>query len=116
MTVINIGPYSYFGDEATLVSGDQDGLRILESALRSARESGNATFDGGGMVNQVVRQNGAADIEFGRQAIIWRFDGAKLDELIALTDSLIRAEAPAHQYFDISSPTSTLVISVGEHV
>lgn len=116
MTVINIGPYSYFGDEATLVSGDQDGLCVFESALRTAQEAGRSAFDSGGVVNQIVRQKVSADIEFGQQVIVWRFDDEKLSELIALTESLTGAESAAHQYIDINSPTSTLVISVGEHV
>lgn len=49
MTVINIGPYSYFGDEATLVSGDQDGLCVFESALRTAQEAGRSAFDSGAL-------------------------------------------------------------------
>lgn len=115
MTVINIGTYSYFGDEATLVSGDRYGLRVFESALRTAQEAGKSTFNSGDIVNQVVRQKDAADIEFSQQAIVWRFDDEKLGELIALTESLIVAESAAHQYIDINSPTSTLVIAIGEH-
>ncbi|WP_457160725.1 hypothetical protein [Mycobacteroides abscessus] len=111
-----IGPYSYFGDEATLVSGDQDGLRVFESALRTAQEAGRSSFDSGGVVNQIVRQKDSADIEFSQQVIVWRFDDEKLSELIALTESLTGAKSAAHQYIDINSPTSTLVISVGEHV
>ncbi|WP_235660268.1 hypothetical protein, partial [Mycobacteroides abscessus] len=94
----------------------QDGLRVFESALRTAQEAGRSSFDSGGVVNQIVRQKGSADIEFSQQVIVWRFDDEKLSELIALTESLTGAESAAHQYIDINSPTSTLVISVGEHV
>lgn len=44
MTVFRIKPDNYFGD-VVLAAADRDGLRIFQYAVRSAHESGQATFD-----------------------------------------------------------------------
>lgn len=44
MTVFGIKPDNYFGD-VVLAAADRDGLRIFQYAVRSAHESGQATFD-----------------------------------------------------------------------
>ncbi len=89
---------------------------MFTSALRSALEVDHAAFDSEGTRHQIVQQSAAADIEIGKQAVVWRFDNAKLGELIDLTESLIAVGTPGHQYADINSPTLTLIVSVNEHV
>lgn len=44
MTVFRIKPDNYFGD-VVLAAADRDGLRIFQYAVRSAHESGQATFE-----------------------------------------------------------------------
>jgi hypothetical protein len=64
------------GDPAILVNAYRDGMRLFQSAVRSAHESGEATFEFDAIMHHVVRQEGAADIEVGAQTVVWRFDDA----------------------------------------
>lgn len=48
--------------------------------------------------------------------MVFQLDGAKITEIIDLTEPLIATNTRRHQYVDIDSPTSTLVISVDECV
>lgn len=104
-------------DDVVLVGADRDGLRIFRSALRSAHQNGEGSFELHGIQHRVVRQNGAADIELGSPNVVWRFDNKKLVEILDMVVGLIRVEHPAHNYFDgLNSPVETLMISVDEYV
>jgi hypothetical protein len=84
MAKLRVQPFEDMGDPAILLNTDQDGIRIFQSAMQSAHESGEATFEFDGFKHQVVRENGAADIELGPQTVVWRFDDATLLELLDL--------------------------------
>lgn len=91
-------------------------MRMLQSAVRSAHDNGSASFELDAMKHHVVRQDGAADIELGTPTVVWRFDDAKLAELLNLIEPLVDIIKPAHNYFDdLNSPDATLILSVDEY-
>lgn len=105
------------GVPAILLSADRDGMRVFQSAVRSAQESGTAAFAFDSVSHTVVRHDGAADIELGPQTVLWRFDSARLTDILDLLAPLIDSETPGHQYVDdIRSPAETLVLSVDEYL
>lgn len=114
MAKFRITPSSYFGDEATLVSADRDGLRLFVSALRSARDIGDSTFASEGVQYRIERHHGAANLDLEQSPALWRLDSEKIAEIIDLTEPLIASNTAGHQYVDIDSPTSTLVVSLDE--
>ena len=47
---------------------------------------------------------------------LWRFDDAKLAEMLNLIEPLVDTEGPGHQYVDeLNSPAETLILSVDEY-
>jgi hypothetical protein len=67
-------------------------------------------------LNQVVREEGAADIELGPQTVVWRFDDAKLLEMLDLMVPMVNSNSPGHQYVDdLKSPVELLVLSHDEY-
>jgi hypothetical protein len=118
MATFRVGFFPDFnwGDDAVLVGADRDGMRIFQSAVRSAHDDGAANFELDAIKHHIVRQDGAADIELGSQTIVWRFDDAKLVELLNLIEPLVDVMKPAHNYFDdLNSPDATLILSVDEY-
>jgi hypothetical protein len=116
MAKLRVQPFEDIGDPAILLNTDQDGIRIFQSAVRSAHESGEATFEFDGIKHQVLREDGAADIELGPQTVVWRFDDAKLLELLDLMVPMVNSNKPGHQYFDdLKSPVELLVLSHDEY-
>ncbi|MUM19602.1 hypothetical protein FZI91_21200 [Mycobacterium sp. CBMA271] len=117
MTTFRVGPYLSLGDPITLAAADQDGMRKFISALHQARDSGHAAFDcGDGVKHQIAEKSGAADIDISPYLVVWRFDRAKLNEIIELIEPLIESDTAAHQYVDdMKIPTTTLVLSVNEY-
>jgi hypothetical protein len=116
MAVLRVQPFEDIGTPAILVNADRDGMRLFQSAVRSAHESGEATFEFNAITHHVVRQDGAADIELGPHTVVWRFDDAKLVEMLDLIPPLIDLPGPGHQYVDdLKSPVEVLVLSVDEY-
>lgn len=119
MTIFHVGffPDFLWGDDVVLVGADRDGMRMFQSAVRSAHHDGTASFEFDAIEHQVVRQDGAADIELGSQNVVWRFDDAKLAEMLNLIEPLVDIIKPAHNYFDdLNDPDATLMLSVDEYV
>ncbi|OMC51967.1 hypothetical protein A5742_17705 [Mycolicibacterium fortuitum] len=114
MTTFHVKPSSYFGDEATVATGDRDGLRLFVDTLRSALSGDEAGFDCDGIRYRIARRSGAAELAQGNGTVVFRLDGAKISEVADLTGALIASNTAGHHYVDIDSPTSTLVISVDE--
>ncbi len=102
MAIFRVGYFSDFdwGDDVVLVGADRDGMRMFQSAVRSAHVDGAASFEFDAIKHYVVRQNGAADIELGSQTTVWRFDDAKLVEMLNLIEPLVDGHRPGHQYVD----------------
>jgi hypothetical protein len=116
MAKLRVQPFEDIGVPAILVNADRDGMRLLQSAVRSAHESGEATFKFDGITHHVVREDGAADIELGPQTVVWRFDDAKMVEMLDLMIPLVDIPGPGHQYVDdLKSPVEVLVLSVDEY-
>jgi len=117
MAVLRVQPFEDIGTPAILVNADRDGMRLFQSAVRSAHEGGEATFEFNAVRHHLVRQDDAADIELGPHTVVWRFDDAKLIEMLDLITPLIDLPGPGHQYVDyIKSPVETLVLSVDEYL
>ena len=119
MTIFRAGFFEDFdwGDDVVLVGADRDGMRMFQSAVLSAHEDGAATFEFDAIKHYIVRQDGAADIDLRSQTVVWRFDDAKLVEMLDLIEPLVDEEGPGHQYVDdLNSPAETLVLSVDEYV
>jgi hypothetical protein len=92
-------------------------MRMLYSAVRSAYKDGQAAFKMHGIQHRIVQQDGAADIELGPQTVVWRFNEAKLVEILYLMQPLVDKAGAGHQYIDdLHSPVETLILSVDEYV
>jgi hypothetical protein len=117
MAIFRVGFFPDFdlGDAVVLVGADRDGMRMFQSAVRSAHEDGAASFEFDAIKHSVVRQDGAADIELGSQTVVWRFDDGKLLETLDLIEPLVDTEGPGHQYVDLNSPVDLLILSVDEY-
>ena len=116
MPVFHVVPFSDIGVPALLAQADREGMRIFQSAVQSARRCGSAHFESNSVRHRVVRQDGAADIELGADAVVWRFDATKMDELLVLVAALIDCGTAGHHYVDdLRSPVETLVLSVDEY-
>jgi hypothetical protein len=116
MAIFRIGFFAGYDDgyDAVLVGADRDGMRMLQSAARSARDNGSASFEFDTIKHHILRQGGAADIELGPQNVVWRFDDAALAEMLDLIEPLVDIIKPAHNYLDLNSPAETLILSVDE--
>jgi hypothetical protein len=118
MAIFRVGYFPDFdlGDAVVLVGADRDGMSTFQCAVRSAHEDGAASFEFDAIKHSVVRQDDAADIELGSQTVVWRFDDAKLVEMLNLIEPLVDIIKPAHNYFDdLSSPAEILILSVDEY-
>jgi hypothetical protein len=116
MARFRVEPFDDAGYPAILANADRDGMRMFQSAVRSAHETGAATFELDEIKHFVVRQDGGADIDIRSQTVVWRFDDAKLVEMLNLIEPLVNIEKPAHNYLDdLISPVETLVLSVDEY-
>ena len=117
MAAFRVQPFEDIGVPAILVNADRDGMRMFQSAVRSAHEDGTATFEFDAIKHYIVRQDGAADIELAPQTVVWRFDDARLVEMLNLMEPLVDIEKPGHQYLDdLNSPVEILVLSVDEYI
>jgi hypothetical protein len=119
MAIFQVGffPDFLWGDDVVLVGADRDGMRMFQSAVRSALDNGAASFEFDPIKHHVLRQDGAADVELGSQTVVWRFDGAHLAEMLNLIEPLVDIIKPAHNYFDdLNDPDATLMLSVDEYV
>lgn len=119
MAIFRAGFFPDFdwGDAVVLVGADRDGMRVFQSAVRSAHEDGSAAFEFESVHHRVVRQEGAADVDLRSESVVWRFDYARLIEMLALIEPLVDTDGPGHQYVDdLNSPATTLVLSVDEYV
>jgi hypothetical protein len=115
MAKLRIEPFEDIGDPAILLNTDRDGIRMFQSAVRRVHQDGDATFEFDGISHQLLREDGAADMEIGPRNVIWRFDSAALVELLDLIQPLVDASRPCHQYVDLNSPVEVLVMSVDEY-
>jgi hypothetical protein len=117
MAVLRVQLFEDIGTPAILVNADREGMLLFQSAVRSAHESGEATIEFNAIKHHVVRQDAAADIEVGPHTVVWRFDDAKLVEMLDLIPPLVDIPGPGHQYVDyIKSPAEVLVLSVDEYL
>jgi hypothetical protein len=116
MAKLRVEPFDYMGDPAILLNTDQGGIRMFQSAVQQAHDNGEATFEFDGITHQVVREDGAADVDLGPRSVIWRFDDARLAEMLDLMVPLVNGNEPGHQYVDdLKSPVELLILSRDEY-
>ena len=118
MAIFRVGFFPDFKwDDVVLVGADRDGMRVFQSAVRSAHEDGDGAFQLNGIQHRIVRQNGAADIELRSLIVVGRFDDIKRAKILDMAVGLINIGHPAHDYFDsLNSSAATLMLSVDEYV
>lgn len=83
------------------------------AALNDAMQHGWSRLEHDGVIQEFRIQSGAADIEQVDGRIEWLLDRATAVEI--LDDLAAPADHPGHQYVDIHTPTSTLVLSYDEY-
>jgi hypothetical protein len=116
MAKLRVEPFEDMGDPAILLNTDQAGIRIFDAAVREAHQTGEAAFEHDGVKHKVLREDGAGDIELSPRTVVWRFDDARLLELLELMDPMVSSDRPGHQYFDnLKSPVDLLVLSHDEY-
>ena len=104
------------GEDVVLLAMDGAGVRTFLTALRDAGQRGASQLEHDGITHQFVIQVGAADIELGENRVVWRLDHAKAAEIVEDLTVMSNNDRPGHNYVDISSPTTTLVLSRDEYV
>jgi hypothetical protein len=95
---------------------DGAGVSTFLTALQSAEQQGAFELEHDGTTHRLVIEAGAADIELGSNSVVWRLDRAKAAEIAEDLTELNSSDGPGHDYVDISTPTSTLVLSRDEYI
>lgn len=103
-------------DDVVLLAMDAAGVATFADALNDAVRVGSSRLEHGGVVHDFVIQAGAADIEMGEDHAVWRLDRTKAVEIVDALTAMRDADGPGHNYVDISTPTTTLVLSRDEYV
>jgi hypothetical protein len=105
----------YFGEDAVLLAMDDAGVDDVLAAVRQAMHHGSAHLDHGATIHQFVIQAGAADVELGEGAVVWRLDSAVAAEIIDMLAEMHENPGKGHHYVDISPPAEMLVLSLNEY-
>ena len=118
MTIIRVEllPDFMWGDDVVLLAMDGAGVATFADALNDAVRLGSSRLEHGGVMHEFVMQAGAADIEMGEDRVVWRLDPTKAVEIVDDLTAMRDADGPGHNYVDISTPTTTLVLSRDEYV
>jgi hypothetical protein len=104
------------GEDVVLLAMDGVGVTTFLAALSDAAQRGSSGLEHDRVTHQFVIQPGAADIELGKNRVMWRLDQGKAAEIIQDLTVMSTQDGPGHDYVDISTPTSTLVLSRDEYV
>jgi hypothetical protein len=113
---VELLPDFMWGDDVVLLAMDSAGVATFADALDDAVRLGSSRLEHGGVMHEFVMQAGAADIEMGEDRVVWRLDRTKAVEIVDDLTAIRDADGPGHNYVDISSPTTTLVLSRDEYV
>ena len=118
MTVIRAELAAEFrsGDDVVLLAADGSGIAAFASGLEKAIKHGTSQLENNGITHEISMRDGESGVDLNGDRVVWRFDPAKADEVIAYLHALSTNDRPGHQYVDISKPTDTLVISRDEYV
>jgi hypothetical protein len=118
MSIIRVEllPDFMWGDDVVLLAMDGAGVATFADALNDAVRLGSSRLEHGGVMHEFVMQAGAADIEMGENCVVWRLDRTKAVEIVDDLTAIGDGDGPGHNYVDISTPTTTLVLSRDEYV
>lgn len=105
-----------FGDDVVLLAMDGAGVTTFADALKNAVQQGQSRLTHDGVTHDFFVRTGESVIELDGASVVWKFDPAKVGEVIDNLDSLAGNNRPGHQYVDIAKPTDTLVLSRDEYV
>ena len=112
---VELLPDFMWGDDVVLLAMDGAGVATFADALNDAVRLGLSQLEHGGVMHEFVMQTGAADIEMGEDRVVWRLDRTKAVEIVDDLTAIRDADGPSHNYVDISTPTTTLVLSRDEY-
>jgi hypothetical protein len=107
-----------YGDDAVLAAMNDRGLDALLQALSQAREHGSATLHCDGRTHTFAVEIGAADIQLhdGCDDLVhWQLNPATILEMIEML-TVMKGHGLCHNYVDIVTPATTLVLSVDEYL
>jgi hypothetical protein len=113
---VELLPDFMWGDDVVLLAMDGAGVATFTDALNDAVRLGSSRLEHGGVMHEFVMQAGAADIEMSEARVVWRLDHTKAVEILDDLTAIKEADGPGHNYVDISTPTTTLVLSRDEYV
>jgi hypothetical protein len=108
---VELLPDFMWGDDVVLLAMDGAGVATFADALNDAVRLGSSRLEHGGVIHEFVMQAGAADIEMGEDRVVWRLDRTKAVEIVDDLTAIRDADGPGHNYVDISTPTTTLVLA-----
>ena len=113
---VELLPDFMWGDDVVLLAMDSAGVATFADALNDAVRLGSSRLEHGGVMHEFVMQAGAADIEMGEARVVWRLDRTKAVEIVDDLTAIRDGDGPGHNYVDISTPTTTLVLSRDEYL
>jgi len=113
---VELLPDFMWGDDVVLLAMDGAGVATFADALNDAVRLGSSRLEHGGVLHEFVMQASAADIEMGENRVVWRLDRTKAVEIVDDLTAIRDGDGPGHNYVDISTPTTTLVLSRDEYL
>jgi hypothetical protein len=113
---VELLPDFMWGDDVVLLAMDGAGVATFSDALNGAVRLGSSRLEHGGVMHEFVMEAGAADIEMGENRVVWRLDRTKAVEIVDDLTAIRDGDGPGHNYVDISTPRTTLVLSRDEYV
>lgn len=106
----------YRGDDVVLLAMDGAGVEVFLAALTEAERTGSGRLQRERWVHDIVIEAGAADIEFAPGRVVWRLSREVAGEITERLHGLSAADHPCHNYVDIASPATELVLSRDEYI
>lgn len=108
----------HYGDDAVLVAMNPAGLDALTAALHEALARQVSRLNCGGRAHTLQSHAGSNDIylrDNRDDQVLWRLDPTTMREMIDKLDGM-KGHGLCHNYVDITTPASTLVLSVDEYL
>ncbi|WP_142304866.1 hypothetical protein [Mycobacterium avium] len=108
----------HYGDDAVLVAMNPAGLDTLTSALHEALTRQVSRRNFGGRAHTLQCHAGSNDIylrDNHDDQVLWRLNPTTMGEMIVKLDGM-KGHGLCHNYVDITTPASTLVLSVDEYL
>lgn len=108
----------HYGEDAVLAAMNATGLEALSAALRDAQVQQVSHMTCDGRIHTFQSHVGAADIYLHDNCddhVLWRLDPTTIQEMIGMLTGM-KGNGLCHNYVDITTPASTLVLSLDEYL